>query len=309
MMSSRVVERSPRVPFPAVSLGCGRHEPAKRPGPRSGRCDRARWGCGRRGPQPRSAANAATPCEEGVRPAATRRGTRPLTGSPSGLDRSNQRATPGMVVVFAHAIKDIGHCKRSRQTRPSAETTTDLARRLSSFNRSLISRRLRRRRLHCAAHPPCVAASLDGDLRNTNLALTIIARFWRMARRGARVPTTMCAAIVDDSASRRRFAPHVCCQPIKLDGQVRRANMILRDAYPKAWEALNGRTLSRGSLKPRIVTGSTATAPAVGWPSRQFTQSTSQTTPSASPHSGQTDTGKFWRGARTATLPRRWRVL
>jgi hypothetical protein len=159
MMSSRVVERSPRVPFPAVSLGCGRHEPAKRPGPRSGRCDRARWGCGRRGPQPRSATNAAPPCEEGVRPAATRRGTRPLTGSPSGSDRSNQRATPGMVVVFAHAIKDIGHCKRSSQTRPSAETTTDLARRLSSFNRSLISRRPRRRRLHRTAHPPCVAAS------------------------------------------------------------------------------------------------------------------------------------------------------
>ena len=36
--------------FPALSLGCGRHKPGKRLGPRSGRCAGAGWGRGGCGP-------------------------------------------------------------------------------------------------------------------------------------------------------------------------------------------------------------------------------------------------------------------
>lgn len=117
-MSLCVVERSPGLPFSGTV-----------PRVRSTRTGQAAWpkvrtmrssGVGLRGMRnaSRSAANAATPCAARVAPAATRRGTRPLTRSRPVQTATNPRTEPEAARRLCQTPDGIAHVRRS--ARPPA---------------------------------------------------------------------------------------------------------------------------------------------------------------------------------------------
>jgi hypothetical protein len=139
-MSLSVVERSPGLPF-VRRCPSGAVDTNRRSDPAQGQHDamRERWGCGQCGPRPRSAVDAATPCEASVETAAPRRGTRPLTGTPSGSDRSKPeglRRTNGLTLVErgGDIIAARGSYRKATQTRCTSrrDSTAPSAQRLVS---------------------------------------------------------------------------------------------------------------------------------------------------------------------------------
>lgn len=120
-MSLCVVERSPGLPFSGTV-----------PRVRSTRTGQAAWpkvrtmrssgvGLRRMRAAPRSAANAATPCAARVAPAATRRGTRPLTRLRPVQTAANPRTEPEAARRLCQTPDGIAHVRRG--ARPPRRTT------------------------------------------------------------------------------------------------------------------------------------------------------------------------------------------
>ena len=189
----------------------------------------------------RSAANAATPCEVRVAPAATRRGTRPLTRSTSGSDRGKPRTEPEAARRLRQTPHGIAHVRRD--TRPFRRRTgRRRVLRLCPNAQTDVSLRFGGTVVHKALHGPGSAAATHEDLRKTNRPCTSMVFSRRLRRSSACLcaglsawPVLACRALFPVRRRISRLAPakqarwtRILAVTDLLDHETERADVVER---------------------------------------------------------------------------------